>query len=73
MDELWSEYYHLSLMYSQCLKQWLATGTSEMFVKPMNESINESMNLGTTSLDNILLKRIPVLLNVNRYSTANGF
>lgn len=73
MDEPWSEYYHLSLLYSQCLKQWLATGTSEMFAKPMNESINDSMNLGTTSLDNILLKRIPVLLNVNRYSTANGF
>lgn len=45
-----------------------------MFAKPMKDPIKASMNLGSTSLDtNILLKCIPLLLSVNRYSTANGF
>lgn len=41
-----------------------------MFAKSMNDSINESMNLGTISLDNTFLKCIPVLPNVNRHSTV---
>lgn len=43
-----------------------------MFAKSTNDSINESMNLGTTSLDNTFLKCIPVLPNVNRHSPVNG-
>ena len=43
-----------------------------MFAKSMNDSINESVNLGTTSLDNTFLKCIPVLPNVNRHSPVNG-
>lgn len=45
----------------------------QMFAKPMKDSTNKSMNLGISSLDNIFLKCIPVLLNVNKCSTANGF
>lgn len=72
MDKPSSEYCHSSL-YSQCLELWLAIGTSKIVAKSVNDSINEAMNLGTTSLDNTFLKCIPVLPNVIRHSTVNGF